>query len=161
MTDSQHQDHKLIILDVVDDSVIADANAEFAVTAAQLQTSRRTWIFCELLDRSLQSCSNLRMKSSKGLRGSPRDDNPVRHFSPGSKPKLFHQIFERNTRLLARFRCRADVSLVLQRLHGTVEELRRHDNSTTTRTAGGDLDRLTLRNGDVVALLATELGKSH
>lgn len=161
MTDSQHQDHKLIILDVVDDPVVADANAELAVTAAQLQTSRRAWIFCERFNRNLQACSNLRMKPTKGLRGSPRDDNPVRHVRPGSKPKLFHQIFEWNTRLLARLRCRADVGLVLQRLHGTVEELGRHDDSTTTRTAGGDLDRLTLRSGDVVALLATELGKSR
>lgn len=54
------------------------------------------------------------MKPTKGLRGSPRDGERVRHVDPGSKPKLFHQVFERNTRFLARFRCRADVGLVLR-----------------------------------------------
>jgi hypothetical protein len=32
MTDPQHQDDQFIVLDVVDDSEVADANAELAVT---------------------------------------------------------------------------------------------------------------------------------
>lgn len=64
------------------------------------------------------------MKPAKGLRGSARDGDLVGHVSPGSKPKFFHQVFKRHMRLIARFRRRADVSLILQRLHGTVEELR-------------------------------------
>ncbi|GAA1351720.1 hypothetical protein GCM10009595_13440 [Falsarthrobacter nasiphocae] len=51
---SHYQDHELIVLDVVDDPVVADANAELAVPAAQLQTSRRTRNVCEVLDSSLQ-----------------------------------------------------------------------------------------------------------
>lgn len=67
VADPQHQDHKLVVLDVIDDPVVANANAELAVAAAQLQTSGRAWIFCELFNRNLQACSNLRMKRAKGF----------------------------------------------------------------------------------------------
>src|SRR5690625_2977582 len=161
VTDAQHQDHELIVLDVVDNPVVSDANAKLAITATQLQASRRAWISCERLDRSLQAYSDLQVKPPKGLRGSPRDGDSVRHISPGLKPKLFHQVLERNTRLLARVRCGVDVSLVLERLHSTVEELGRHDDCTTTRATRGDLDGLSLRDSDVITLLATELGQGH
>lgn len=157
MSDPQHKHDQLVILNVIDNSVIADTDTELAVTATQLQTPRRTRVLCERLDRGLQARNSLRMKPPKSLRGSPRDGDPVRHVSPGSKPKLFHQVFKRNARFLASFRCRKDVRLVLQRLQRTVVEFRRYDYRTATHSARSDLDRLSLSCSDVVALLAAEL----
>lgn len=124
MADAQHQNHQLIILDVVDDAVVTDADAELAVTATQLQTTRRTRILREGFDRYLQACGNLRVKPAKRLRSSPRDGDPVGHVSPRSKPELFHEVVERNTRLVARSNRRTDVGLILQRFERTIEELR-------------------------------------
>lgn len=155
----QNKDHELIVLDVVDDSVVAHTNAKLTLTPAELQASRRPRILRECPYRDLQPCSNLRMQPTKGLRGPTRDCDPVSHVSSRSQTNFFHQLFERNARLLARLLCCTDISLIFERLDRPVIELRRYDNCTTTNTPGGDHDRLTLRSGDVITLPATELRK--
>ena len=64
-------------------------------------------------------------------------------------------------RLAARLSSTEDVSLVLQRLQRTVEELGRDDNSTTPNPPRGDLDRLTLCHSNVFTLPVTELRQGH
>lgn len=157
--DPEYENDELIVLDVIDDPVVADTKAKFTLATAQLQASPRTRVFGERLDCGLEARSHLWMKAAKGLRGSPRDGDPVRHVR--SESELFHQVFERNTGFLTRLCGRANVSLVFQRLQGTIEELGRDDDRSTTCTPRGDLDGLSLRGGDVVTLPTAELGQGH
>lgn len=60
--------------------------------------------------------------------------------------------------LITRRGGRSDISLISQRLHSTVIELRGYNDGATARPTRGDLDGLALRSGNVVALLIAELG---
>lgn len=68
MSDPEHEDYQLFILDVVDDSVIANANAELPVTALQLDASRRAWLFGERPDRFEQSTGRLHIELPNDFR---------------------------------------------------------------------------------------------
>lgn len=77
----------------------------------------------------------------------------------GSDTKLSDEILVSDSSgLITRRGSGSDISLIFQRLQSTVIELRRHDDSTTTRPTRGDLDGLALCSGDVVTLLVAELG---
>lgn len=161
MPDPEDEDDHLVVIDVIDDSIVTDTNTELAITTFELDTSRRTRVICERFDCDLQPRRNLRVKTAECLRSFPRDNDSVRHQQPSSETKLFHQLVKGNTRFLARFGRRADVFLILKRLHRTVEELRRHNDSAAPHPARRNLDGLALCSSDVVALLATELGERH
>ncbi len=51
MSYPEHEDYQFIVLDLVDDSVVADANAEFTITALQLDTAGRPWVAGQRPDR--------------------------------------------------------------------------------------------------------------
>ncbi len=161
VSDPEHQDNQFIVLNVIDDSVVTDANSELTVTALQLDAPGRAWIACERLDRIEQSTGHLLIEFPNDLcRGGDITDR-VWHRT-GSEVKLPHELIVGHSPLLvASLESTADVSLILQRPQRSVEELGRHDHCTATGSARGDLDRLSLRRSDVVALLATELRQGH
>lgn len=68
MADPQHQDDQLIILDIVDDSVVADANTEFAVASLELNATRRARVAGESPDRIKQSPGRGLVEFPDGLR---------------------------------------------------------------------------------------------
>lgn len=161
MPNTEHEDHQLFVLDVVDDSVVADANAKLTVTTLQLDASRRTRVTGKRPNRFNQSTGRrpVEFPKSLGRRGDVTDR--VRH-RPDSKAKLAHEGFVGDSPLFtASLIGTSDVGLIFQRLHRTVEELGRHNHGTATRSARRDLHRLSLRRSDVVALLATELGQGY
>jgi len=50
MSDSEHEDHQLVILDVVYDTVVTDADAELSPTSLKLNAARRTRVNGETID---------------------------------------------------------------------------------------------------------------
>lgn len=55
MADPQYQDDQFIVLDVVDNSVVADANAKFTVSSLELDATRRARVMSKSPDRIKQS----------------------------------------------------------------------------------------------------------
>lgn len=50
MSDSEHEDHQLAILNVVYDTVVTDADAELSPTSLKLNAARRTRVNGETID---------------------------------------------------------------------------------------------------------------
>src|SRR5690625_2764948 len=158
MSDTERENYQLFILDVIDDSVVADANAELTIATLQLDASRRTRVTGKRSDRFEQSTGRRPIKFPNSFRRRGGVTDRVRH-RPGSEAMLSHELIVGDAPLFAAsLGSVADVGLILQRLQCTVIELRRHDHGTATCSARSDLDRPSLRRSDVVALLATKLG---
>lgn len=62
MSHSQYQNHELIILNVINDSVVSDANTIFTAAPSESQTSRRAWFVRQRLDRDFETRGNLRVQ---------------------------------------------------------------------------------------------------
>lgn len=161
MPDTKHKDDQLIILDVVDDPVVADANAKLTVATLQLDAPRRSWVVGERPYRYEQSAGCLPIEFPNGLRRRGSITDCIRHRT-GSEAKLAREFLVGDSPFFATsVGSTADVSLILQGLQCTIKELGRHDHGPATCSARGDLDWLSLSCSDVVALLATELGQGH
>ena len=65
------------------------------------------------------------------------------------------------SRFATRFcRC-SNIRLLFERFQRPIEEVRRHNDRATPNAPRSDLDRLALRNSDVLALLSPELRKGN
>ena len=162
VANTQHEDEKLLVDNIVDDPIITDANPEFTVAARKLNTARRTRIAGETLNGLQEPLSRRPIELSKCLSCRRDVGDRVTH-TRSSQTEFGSEIVMRDskTRFLPRQSSIANIRLILQRLERPIKELRRHDDRTTTRPARGDLDGLALSSRDVVALLTTELGKGH
>ena len=57
MSDPEHQDYQLVILDVVDDTVVTDADVELSSISLELNTARRARVNGESINCLKQSTS--------------------------------------------------------------------------------------------------------
>lgn len=160
MCGAENQDHQLLIVHVIDDPIITDANAELPITATQLQTPLRSRVLRKRVNCPQYSLSDNAVKLAQRLERGVSVRDLVRH-ADASESELSHHFSMGNTRFLTRFSRCADVLHVFKSLYRSVEELGRDDHRAAPDTTRRNLDRLALRSGDVVALLATELRQGH
>lgn len=135
MPQPENQKSELIIVDVIDDAVVANSNAKFPFSTFQLNTSRRSWVISEIFDSVCESMRHLRMKCPKSLRCFSGDLNFVCHKQLLLQTELVHQFVEGNARFCARCCCCANICLVLQCFHCAIKELGRNYYSTAPCTA--------------------------
>lgn len=69
MPDAQHEDHQLVILDVIDHTVLAYPDAALTVTATKLDVSLRAWVIREVIYSFLDPQSVTGVDLAEGLRG--------------------------------------------------------------------------------------------
>lgn len=161
MPDPEHEDYQLAILDVVYDTVVTDADAELSRAFLKLNAARRTRVNGEAIDGLKQSTSRRLVELPYSLRCRRDVANCVGHLT-GLEAKLAHELLVGDSPLfVTSLGGTTDISLVLQCLERTIKELGGHDHGTATSSARSDLDGLSLRCGDVIALPATEPGQGH
>lgn len=85
MPDPEHEDHQLVILNVVDNSVVADADTKLTATSLELDATRRTWFASESLDRIKQLMGRRPVELPDGFRRGGDVTDRVRHRT-GSGP---------------------------------------------------------------------------
>lgn len=68
MSDPEHEHHQFVVMDVVNDSVVAYANAELAVTTLQLDATCGSRFISEHSDSSEQAAGSRSVELSNGLR---------------------------------------------------------------------------------------------
>lgn len=68
MSNSEHEDYQLVILDVVDDAVVTDTDAELSSTSLELNTARRARVNSESIDGLKQSTSRQFIELPNSLR---------------------------------------------------------------------------------------------
>jgi len=159
VADPEDQHGQLVVHDVVDDSVVADPDAQFAVAALERDATGRSRVVRKTGDRLEDSPSGLSIEHAESFPRRSDVGDPVRH---GSEAELSCQILVGDAlSLLACGRRGANVGLIFQRLERTIVELRGYDNCTSTSAAGRDLDGLALRRGDEVGLTVAEVGEGH
>ncbi len=159
MADPEDQHDQLVVHDVVDDSVVAAPDAQFAVAALERDAAWRSRVVRQAGDRLEDSPSGLSIELAESLRRRCDVGDPVRH---GSESEFSGQILLGDAlSLLTCGRRGANVGLIFQRLERTIVELRGYDDCTSTSAAGRDLDGLALRRRDEVGLTVAEVGEGH
>lgn len=68
MTDPQDKNDQLVVHYVVHDSVVADSNTQFAVTALERDAAGRARVVGEVVDRLKNALSGLSIKLAEGFR---------------------------------------------------------------------------------------------
>lgn len=68
MSDPEHEDYQLVILVVVYDTVVTDADAELSPTSLELNAARRTRVKGEAIDGLKQSTSRRFVELPNSLR---------------------------------------------------------------------------------------------
>ena len=163
MRDAQDKDHELVVVEVVDDPVVADTDPHLAVAADQHDGPFRAGVCGKFLDSLLDAFGIPRMDTAERLGRSAAVCDLVGQAwgLTASEPEFGHQLLvgDAGLGLRASLPCCVGVGLVLERFERAVEELRRDDDGAATRSARGDLDWFALRLCDEVALTRAELGK--
>lgn len=160
MTEAQHKDDKLTVNDVVDNAVVANANAQLTVAATQLQTAWRARVISERINCMQYAPSVLTVELPQRLQRRPRVRDFVRHAGV-SKPEFGHDVGMGDSRFRTCFGSTADISLILKCFHGAVKEFWGDNDGAPASPPRSNLDRFTLGNGDIVTLLVAELGQGH
>lgn len=166
MSDAQHEDDELVILDVVDDAVFANADAALTLAARELDVAVRARVRGEVFDGLLDPLPLIRMNLSEGFRGGglvgDRVGGHERAARDGSEAQLGHELLVGDVVLLAAcLGCSTNVGLILQSLEGTVKELRGDDDGATAAATAEDLDRPALRSVEHLALMCAKIAESR
>lgn len=67
VADAENRDDQYVILDVVDDLIVADTNAALAIASCELDGALRAWFTGQGLDGALDPLLILRMDVFEGL----------------------------------------------------------------------------------------------
>lgn len=166
VSDAQHEDDEFVILDFVDDAILADADAALTFAARELDITLRARVRGEAFDGLLDSLPLIRMDLAEGFRsGGLVGDRVSRHgraVRNGSEAQLGHEFLVGDAPLLvASLGCVTNVRLILQSLEGTVKKFRGDNDGATSAATAENLNRPALCGVEHLALMCAKIAKSR